>query len=217
MNTLTIKKLQTEEAIPTSEQLENLLEKQCDSVTIGQVNWAEYPYKPEVQFRIAHTGQEIILKFYVHEKNILAQVTELNGPVHTDSCAEFFFSPISDGFYYNFEFNCIGTPHVAYGNGRGNRSKLSPDVLQKIEAKSSLGTQAFSLKEGDFSWEMFVRIPIECLIHHPIYNLSGMKSKANFYKCGDNLAEAYFLSWNPIGTENPDFHRPEYFGDIYFE
>ena len=41
--------------------------------------------------------------------------------------------------------------------------------------------------------------------------------KANFYKCGDELQTPHFLSWNPIKIENPDFHRPDFFGTLEFE
>ena len=40
--------------------------------------------------------------------------------------------------------------------------------------------------------------------------------KANFYKCGDKLSVPHYLSWNPVTTEKPDFHRPEYFGLLEF-
>ena len=41
--------------------------------------------------------------------------------------------------------------------------------------------------------------------------------KANFYKCGDELQTPHFLSWNPIQIEQPDFHRPDFFGTLEFE
>ena len=36
-------------------------------------------------------------------------------------------------------------------------------------------------------------------------------------KCGDDTAVPHFLSWNPIGAPRPNFHTPEYFGEIHFE
>ena len=42
-------------------------------------------------------------------------------------------------------------------------------------------------------------------------------SYCNFYKCGDKQVEPHYLSWNPVLTDNPDFHRPEYFGKVIFE
>jgi hypothetical protein len=42
------------------------------------------------------------------------------------------------------------------------------------------------------------------------------KIMGNFYKCADDTAFKHYLSWNPILTPNPDFHRPEFFGELRF-
>jgi hypothetical protein len=36
----------------------------------------------------------------------------------------------------------------------------------------------------------------------------------NFYKCGDETEYPHFGCWNLIASPVPDFHRPEYFGEI---
>jgi hypothetical protein len=51
----------------------------------------------------------------------------------------------------------------------------------------------------------------------PIKLEAGATLRANFYKCGDELQVPHFLSWNPIGVETPDFHRPEFFGKLVLE
>ena len=40
--------------------------------------------------------------------------------------------------------------------------------------------------------------------------------RANFYKCGDGTSVPHFLSWSHIETETPDFHCPEFFGNMHF-
>ncbi|HBL75760.1 MAG: hypothetical protein A2W90_04470 [Bacteroidetes bacterium GWF2_42_66] len=213
MQTLTIKKLKQAD----NSQFEKILEEQCELFSVEQINWAGFPYRPEVKFRIAHLGDQILLKFYVREKNIGAKTSTANGDVYKDSCVEFFISPQGDGNYYNFEFNCIGTPHVGYGDGRHNRLPLPVETLKTIIARSSLGSEPFAERHGDFTWELFVQIPVACFIHDKIEKLDGLSSSGNFYKCGDELAEPHFVTWNPIKTENPDYHRPEFFGKIGFE
>ena len=60
-------------------------------------NWPEeYPYAPEVSFRMFHTGAQLLLRFDVRECCTMALVTEDNGEVWTDSCVEFFIAPDSD-------------------------------------------------------------------------------------------------------------------------
>jgi hypothetical protein len=42
------------------------------------------------------------------------------------------------------------------------------------------------------------------------------KIMGNFYKCADETISPHYLSWNPIDAPAPDFHRPEFFGEIHF-
>jgi hypothetical protein len=41
-----------------------------------------------------------------------------------------------------------------------------------------------------------------------------MKLKGNFYKCGEDMTPQHYGSWNPVTAKEPDFHRPECFGDL---
>ena len=195
---------------------EKILESQAKKNNIGTINWQEYSYKPDVTFRIAHTGNEIWLKFYVVEKCIRAVETRTNGDVYKDSCVEFFIS-FDNRNYYNFEFNCIGTRHLSYGPGRGNRTRINPEIVEKIKANSTLGSEQFDNKAGDFEWEMMLRIPVEVFVFDTISKLNGMQATGNFYKCGDMTDEPHFVTWTPVKTEKPDYHRPEFFGNLQFD
>jgi hypothetical protein len=193
-----------------------LLDNLTEVNKIDGVSWKEFPYKPRVEFRVGHAGNLILLKFDVSEKAICAEETSINGKVHLDSCVEFFIS--LDGFnYYNFEFNCIGTPHVGWGNSRQNRQHLPIEAVEKILIRSSLGNEPFALRTGHFTWELCVLIPADCFIHDPDISFEGLSGNCNFYKCGDHLPEPHFLSWTPVGAPQPDFHRPDFFGKIDFE
>ncbi|GAB1452233.1 carbohydrate-binding family 9-like protein [Draconibacterium sp.] len=194
----------------------HLLETQTVTNQIDTLNWAAYSYKPKLSFRIGHIGSEIWLKYYVTEKNILAKETRTNGEVYKDSTVEFFIS-LDGKNYYNFEFSCIGTIHLAHGPGRGNRMFVDPGIIKNIEIESSLGNQPFEEKKGNFEWEMMIRIPVESFAFDKIKSFNGLKATANFYKCGDETSEPHYVSWNPIGTENPDYHCPQYFGKVLFE
>ena len=113
MKELFIKKIKINKPVSLAEA-DHLLETQSVSVPINNINWAEFPYRPNLKFRIGHVENEIWLKYYVNEKNILAQETRTNGDVYKDSTVEFFIS-VDGKNYYNFEFNCIGTIHIGYG------------------------------------------------------------------------------------------------------
>jgi len=199
-------------------KVSDLLEKHAQLHSIDLLNWSEYQYAPDIKFRIAHSNNQIWLKYYVKEKSILAAVTETNGPVAGDSCVEFFFDPKADGNYYNFEFSCIGTTHLAYGPSRKDRVFVAPETIEKeILVGSSLGDKPFVENSGKHTWEMTIVIPASTLVNDPGIQLKGLKTNANFYKCGDQSAEKHYLTWNPIQSERPDYHRPEYFGEVVFE
>jgi hypothetical protein len=216
MKKLIVKQINTDNSISLAEA-GTLLESQTETNAIDILNWEKaFPYKPGLKFRIAHTGNEIWLKYYVNEKNILAQETRTNGDVYKDSTVEFFIS-IDSKSYYNFEFSCIGTIHIGHGEGRHNRTPVNPVIAEKIQIESTLGNQPFAEKSGDFNWEMMIRIPVECFAFDKIETLKGLQATGNFYKCGDETSDPHFVTWNAIGTENPDYHCPEYFGKIDFE
>jgi len=199
-------------------KVSELLEAQTELNSIDLINWDKFQYLPEVKFRIAHSNNQIWLKYYVREAHILAKRTEANSATHKDSCVEFFLDPMADGNYYNFEFNCIGTTHLAYGPARQDRVFIdSGTIKDHIEVESSLGKEPFTEKTGGHTWEMTIVIPAESLTHNKGIRLKGLRAKANLYKCGDETSVPHYLSWNPVGTERPDFHRPEFFGTVIFE
>lgn len=216
MNRLLINEIDYKEHI-SIDIAEKLLEDNTELQTIDTLNWSEYLYKPEVNFRIAYSQDQIWLKYYVIGENIMAKETNVNGNVYKDSCVEFFISPGGNDVYYNFEFNCIGTPHVGYGEVRTNRILIDPEILKLISIRSSLGNQPFEEKTGVHQWEMMIIIPTNCFAFDKDLILKGLKAKANFYKCGDDTSTPHYITWNPVGTEVPDYHQPKYFGEISFE
>ena len=184
---------------------------------VGHVNWKEYPYRPKVEFRIAHTDRSFLLNFRATENSVRARYGEDNGSVWTDSCVEFFSVPAGDGIYYNIECNCIGTVLVGAGAQRNNREHAPAEVTARIQRWSSLGRTPFEERMEDTSWEVALVIPYSVFFKHQLDSLDGKTIKANFYKCGDELRTPHFLSWNPINIEKPDFHRPDFFGMLEME
>ena len=71
--------------------------------SIDQVNWPEYPYKPEVEFRIMHSETEIYLQFHVKEQGARATYDyDYGSKPYTDDCVEFFMIPSDrDPSYFN--------------------------------------------------------------------------------------------------------------------
>ncbi len=184
------------------------------SASVNEINWSEYPYCPKVVFNIARSRTHLFIKYSVRGLDLRAMALEDNGKVWEDSCCEFFVSHPSDGTYYNFEMNCIGTLLAAKRYSREDAEKIPPSVLKRVIRQSSLPHERVEESGKVFEWSVCMGIP---------FDLIGIDSEslppylmANFYKCGDKTGHPHFLSWSPITTPEPDFHRPEFFGKIIF-
>ena len=216
MNELIVKKVNI-----TTQSSWNEIQKSLESVSWNQINiinWAdEFDYCPDVQFRMAYCESAFLLQYQVEEQSVRAIANSDNGEVWKDSCVEFFISPDNGKTYYNFEFSCAGICLLATGASRNNRKRAPLETIAQIKRLPSLGNQPFEERKGEIKWDIVLMIPFACLFEHPNYSPEGKTVSANFYKCGDELAKPHFLSWNPIETENPDFHRPEFFGMVKFE
>lgn len=184
---------------------------------IACVNWAEFPYQPEVKFRAAHTGDAILLHYQVTEASVRAVALADDGRVWEDACVEFFLSPEGNDFYYNFECNCATKLLLHGGPAGGERPTASEEVLKSVKRWSSLGAEPFEERVGECTWEVALVIPASAIFRHDITDLNGKTMRANFYKCGDKLQTPHFLSWAPIDLPKPKFHCPEFFGEIKFE
>ena len=183
------------------------------------LNWpADWPYKPPVSFRIGYDEGGINLEWTVDEQTVRALQGVPGGEVYEDSCVEFFFQPSADDpHYYNFEWNAIGNLYLAWRTGRHDPEKAPAEVLALVRAEASCGAVPFAERPSDGPWTLKVCIPAEALWHSGPKTLRGLKARGNFYKCGDGLTVPHFVTWAPIATEKPDYHRPEYFKDIIFE
>jgi hypothetical protein len=193
-----------------------MMDAQKGTIYIDTLNWKGYKYKPDVRLAIAYGDNEIFLKYYVTEKYFKAEKTESNEMVCEDSCVEFFVSPENDGIYYNIEFNAIGTCLLGSGMDRASSKRVDPALISKIRRLTSAGTKPFKEKTGEHSWTITVAIPFEVFFRHKIKSIKGRSFRANFYKCGDKLSVPHYVTWNPVGTREPDYHRPEYFGILKF-
>ena len=110
--------------------------------SINTVNWKAFPYQPEVQFRIAHTDDAILVHYKVKEASVRAVATGDNGAVWEDACVEFFSIPAGDGIYYNVECNCVGTLLIGAGGGRSNRGRHSRNRHCKKSPRQNAGRAA---------------------------------------------------------------------------
>ena len=213
---LSIPRIDGLEVISPESVIEVLARHSVEKAVIGCDNWHWSDRNPSVSVRAAHSSDKLYLHFHVEDNEIRAEVGEDDGRVWEDSCCEFFVSPDSNGSYYNFECNCIGTLLLHYGTV-GDRPAAPAEAFRAVERWSSLGDTPFGTESRVQSWDLVEIIPASALFRHDIKDLSGLEMTANFYKCGDLLPHPHFLSWAPISLEKPMFHCPQFFGKIKFE
>ena len=178
--------------------------------SIDCINWSEYPYAPKVSFHIAHSERALVVMFKVVEDHVRAVTLESNGPVWEDSCVELFVGNPKEEGYFNFEMNCVGTMLAAKRKYKTDANHFGTELMSQIRNFGSLEHKAIDSKGENQSWWRVEIIP---------FSLLGLDSaperlKANLYKCGDKCAQPHFLSWSEIGLPTPNFHCPDYFGEI---
>jgi len=186
-------------------QVPRLTNNDLDSLPryyIDQHPWPAYSAGPATQFSIAHADTAILLKFFVDETKPQIIYHQPNDPVYKDSCVEFFISFDNGNAYYNMEWNAAGVCLMAYGPSKNDRNFLPDTIIKKITAATG--------------WPLTLNIPLEVFIHDSLTTLSGTKTTANFYKCGDDCPEPHYSAWNNILTPAPDYHQPRYFGELLF-
>ncbi len=205
--------------IETLNEIENsndLLDEFGIVQTIEVLNWPDVTsYKPITIFTIARSTDSIFIKYSVRGSMLRAIYTNDQEPVNEDSCVEFFCKVPGNEKYMNFEFNCIGT---CKASKRVDRHKdvtpFSKEELSMIKRLPSLGRRAFNEMEGMFDWELIVKIPLRIMGIDP--NNLPEKITGNFYKCADGTDSPHYVTWNAISTPKPDFHQPDFFGELYF-
>jgi len=193
------------------------MEESGARILVSSNNWPDqYPYVPICGGSVALTEGAIAVHFHVRGLDLRAMNTEDNMFQFQDSCCEFFVMDPTGDKYYNFEVNCLGKILAASGDGRKDRAKRPSSQMERIRRiswKDGYGAAVPFNLEGDiFTWDVALLIPLD-LIGVDKDNLPEVL-KANFYKCGDLTAHPHYTSWSPIVTPKPDFHRPEFFGEL---
>lgn len=175
--------------------------------------WSSDGYQPDVMFRIGYSNNCIYLKYSVLEDDITSVYLNTNDLVYEDTCVEFFIAIGDDAKYYNIEFNRLGTCFMAYTGSKHDMVTLPAEVISNIRTQSKALHPNHGFKYG---WQLTLVIPATVFIHHPGIELEKLVCRGNFYKCGDKLNKPHFLSWNNVVSQVPNFHKPEYFGELLF-
>ena len=180
------------------------------------VNWPQtFPYAPLCSGRVARTKDALVVDFRVSGLDLRAQNTQDNGRQWEDSCVEVFIKDPEKADYYNFEINALGKVLACFGPTREGRTRRPEEDMKKILRFGHPEEPGPKDLEGIQSWRVGVAIPFSLIGIDP-ENLPR-SIRANFYKCADLSAHPHYLSWSPVNTPKPDFHRPDFFGELFLD
>ncbi|MBN1667676.1 MAG: carbohydrate-binding family 9-like protein [Anaerolineales bacterium] len=176
---------------------------------------------PGVQARLAYDAEALYVIFQVLDRYVLARAQNHQEQVFKDSCVEFFFTPGEDlaNGYFNLEVNCGGTALFHHQLGRRIADQaISPADLAQLEIAHTLPQIVWPEIQEEVLWVVEYRLPFALLANYTPCQAprSGSTWRANLYKCADASSHPHWLSWTPVATPEPDFHRPEFFGRLIF-
>lgn len=193
----------------------------ANELTVGEFPWFKGGSRQGTTARALYDERALYLQFVCEDKHIWSQARPLNGPVCIDSCVEFFASPLpgQGPEYFNFEANCCGQFHVGFGPGRGDRKLIDPGIARGIRVATSVPGPLKDESPTDAGWWLAAALPFETLAKFTGLEIAPASRsiwRANFYRCGGKTNQQ-FACWNVVGTPGPDFHQPEFFGEVRFE
>ncbi|WP_155907627.1 carbohydrate-binding family 9-like protein [Lunatimonas lonarensis] len=196
--------------------------KEVEAVELTHYMGEKPLFSPITHAKLMYDSEYIYGIFRVQDRYVQSKVTEINGPVSTDSCVEFFFSPDTDSplTYFNLEINAGGIPLLHYvKQPRSNYQVLEAEQIRKIEIAHSMPAVVDPEIVKDTVWTIEYKVPLAMLSEHGKVTTPapGVKWKANFYKTGSRTGNPHYFTWNVVDNPRPDFHLPQYFGTLIFE
>lgn len=192
-----------------------------DPVAVSNFMGKRPEHFPRTLVKVAYDAEAVYVKFRVEDQYVKAVHQKNQDPVYKDSCVEFFFTPGEDveKGYFNLEMNCGGAMLFHHQLvPREGAVPISAMDIGEIEVASSLPHIVDPEISEEITWVVSYRIPYSILKKYHDFEdpKPGTIWRANFYKCADETSHPHWLTWSPVNFPNPDFHRPEFFGELHF-
>lgn len=190
----------------------------CEKFEVSNFQWVDGPKPKTCGYMGYIPGEGLYVEMFCVEKNPKRECQDPEGRFHTefgtrvcdDSAMEIFIGfPDEDGvirrksLYVNFEINANGVMYANYGKGRQDREFLTDEVYRQA-------APAAEVKEDH--WTVRVLFPETFLNELSGVEIGlGADFYCNFYKISETPEIEHYGTFAPVGTENPDFHVPEFF------
>lgn len=177
-------------------------------------NWLwekESYHRPFTQIFACYNEKYLAIKLKSYDAWLRVLAQQDGEPVWEDNCLEFFFQPYADDKrYINIEVNPLGCAVIALHKDRNNAKNIVNFLKPELRIKTEIS--------ADQWWSVSYTIPFAALAS--VYKRDDILEKGsiirgNFYKCGDETPIPHYGAWSLIRELEPDFHCPEYFGELH--
>lgn len=184
--------------------------EQCETFEITHLLWGTKEI-PQTYGKIAcWKDHGFLVEMTCEEAEPLRTYTKMNDPVSLDSGMEAFlgFCPDETPLYVNVEMNANGATLMQYGTERSGRTFFTEEQIRRCQPQAVISENC---------WKISFFLPFELLeeIGGQVSQIPGSKIACNFYKvCEGGIREQiHYASYALVDVPEPDFHRPEFFGD----
>lgn len=195
------------------ELLDGTVWNRAPKLAIDCYPWDETGYRPPAAAQMVWTEDRFVVRFETVERELRAEARGICPVVCDDSAVELFLmpDPAHTGIYLNFEINTLCAMYLGAGTGRADNRLLREEELVPFGAQSEI-----SLTPDGYHWRITFGIPFAYLKRHAGCGEfgPGSRMRANFYKIAEKGPCPHCGCWNPITWPEPDFHRPEFFGEL---
>lgn len=179
-------------------------------------------FKPIVKAKMQYDNENVYIIFQTEDRYIQSLVRSYNGPVSTDACVEFFFSPDSSFpfKYFNLEINASGVSLMRYNDFETkDTDKFEVEDLKMLDIAHSLPSIIDQVIMDSTTWTIECRIPFQVLEKYGGVSIpkSGVIWKANLYKTASKGLNPHWITWAFVDNKIPNFHLPEFFGTLEFQ
>jgi hypothetical protein len=193
-----------------------------NSLYLNNYMGAQPNHFPIVAVKVAYSENALYVKFNVYDQFIKCVNSSYQSDVWKDSCVEFFFVPslLVENGYFNLEMNCGGNALFHFQKKRGiNEIQIEAKDFNEIELFHSLPKYFEAEITKKTEWILSYKIPFRILKKYYEFEVPtrGDKWLINFYKCADETSHPHWLTWSFVDKKFPDFHIPEYFGELQFD
>jgi len=198
---------------------DNPLWARAQTLEITNFPWPDSGHRPRTQARLLYDAGFLAIIFRVEDHYVRAVAERFQDSVCTDSCVEFFVSPLPDSdAYFNFEVNCGGTMLLHRCASRDETVWASAEDGATISMATTMPRIVEPEIADPTTWMVEYHIPFGLFATYfdAPAPTSGTQWRANFYKCGDKTSHPHWGSWAPVDTERPNFHQPGCFQPILF-